>query len=111
MVMLLLILIEDVSALLMLLKDCCRSAFHCYCVVVCISRLPLPLLMSDRVPVAAAVVFRLRLEGGCHGDKDIDRGRVDIVVDDKELLPVGVLRNCHVVVSKINKHALDCNCN
>ena len=62
------ILIEDVSTLLLLLllliEDCCWSAFRC-CVVVCImSQLPLPL--SDCVPVvvvAAAVVFRLHLEG------------------------------------------------
>ena len=33
-----------------------------------------------------------------HGDKDVDRGRVDIVVGDKGLLPVRVLRDCHVVV-------------
>ena len=47
------LLIEDVSTLLMMLKDCCRSAF----------RLPLLLPLSDRVPVAAAVEFLLHLEG------------------------------------------------
>ena len=98
MAMLLLILIEDASALLMLLKDCCRSAFRCYCVVVCISQLPLPLLLSNRVPVAAAAAFLLHLGGGRHGDKDIDRGRVDIVDNARGLLPVRVLRNCCVVV-------------
>ena len=37
---------------------------------------------------------------GRHDDKDIDRGRVDVVVDDK-----GLLR-------ETNKHELvDCNCN
>ena len=44
----------------------------------------LPLSLSNRIPVivvAAGVVFRLHLEGGCHGDKD-----VDIVVDNKVLL-------------------------
>ena len=35
--------------------------FRDYHVVVCVSRLPLPLL--DRVVVAAAVVFQLHLEG------------------------------------------------
>ena len=54
------LLVEDASTLLMILKDCCRSrsAFRCF-VVVCVSRLPLPPL-SDRVSVvfiAAAVVF------------------------------------------------------
>ena len=45
-------------------------------------RSPLPLPLSDHVPVVvvtAAVVFRMYLEGGCHGDKDVDRGLVDIV--------------------------------
>ena len=61
-------LIEDVSRLLMMLKDCCRSAVRC-CVVVCVSRFPfpfpfpLPLSLSNCVPVAAAMVFRLHLEG------------------------------------------------
>ena len=31
-------------------------------------------------------------------DNALDRGRVDIIVGDKGLLPVRVLRNCHVVV-------------
>ena len=104
MVLLLLILIEDVSTLLMLLKDCCRSAFRCYCDVVCISQLPLPLpfLLSDVcVPVATAVVFLLYLEGGCHGDRDVDRGRVDLIDVDN-----GLLR------SETNKRdALDCSFN
>ena len=60
-------LIEDVSILLSMIKDCCRSAFQC-CVVVYVSRLPLPLPLTDRVPVvvaaaAAAVVLWLHLEG------------------------------------------------
>ena len=61
-------------------------------VIVFVSRLPL----SDCVPivVAATVVFWLRLEGGCHGDKNVDRGCVDIVVDDKGLLPVRVPTLC-----------------
>ena len=81
------ILIEDVPTLLLLIENCCRSAFCC-CVVVCImSRLPLLLLDCILiVVVAAAVVFWLHLEGGRHGDKDIDRGRVDINVVDNELL-------------------------
>ena len=37
-----------------------RSAICC-CVVVCVSQLPLPLPLSDRVPVVVAVVFRLYL--------------------------------------------------
>ena len=50
------------------------------------SRLPLPPL-SDRVSVVVvAVVFRLHLEGGRHGDKDVDGERVDVVVDDRALL-------------------------
>ena len=58
------LLIEDVSSLLMMLKDCCRSTFRC-CVVICVSRLPLLLPLSDCVPaviVATAVVFLLHLE-------------------------------------------------
>ena len=81
----------------MMLKDCCRSAFQC-CVVVCVLRFPFPLPLSDCVPVAAAVVFLLHLEGGRHGGHDLDRGRVDVVDDAKGLLPVRVLRDCHVVV-------------
>ena len=51
----------------------------------------LPLLpLSDRVLIvvvaAAAVVFRLQLEGRRHGDKDVDRERVGIVDVDKGLL-------------------------
>ena len=60
------------------------------------SRFPLPL--SDRVPVAAAVVYILHLEGGRHGGHDLDRRHVDIVDDAKGLLPVRVLHDCHVVV-------------
>ena len=87
--MLAILLIENVSALLMMLKDCCRSAFRCC--VVCISRLPLPLW--DRVPVVVvvvvvvvAMVFQLSLEGRRHGDKDVDGGRVDVVDAAKGLL-------------------------
>ena len=58
----------------------------------------MPLPLSDCVPVAAAVVFLLHLEGGRHGGHDLDRGRVDVVDDAKGLLPVRVLRDCHVVV-------------
>ena len=46
-----LLIVEDVSALLMMLKDYCRSAFQ-YCVVVCVSRFLISLPLSDRVPVA-----------------------------------------------------------
>ena len=35
---------------------------------------------------------------GRHGGNTLDIGRVDIVVDDKGLLLVRVLRDCHVVV-------------
>ena len=34
---------------------------------------------------------------GCVGNA-LDSGRVDIAVDDKGMLPVRVLRDCHVVV-------------
>ena len=38
--------------------------------------------MSDRIPaVIVAVVLLLHLEGGRHGDKDVDRGHVDFVVN------------------------------
>ena len=86
--LLVMLLIENVSALLMMLKDCCcqsRSTFRCC--VVCISQLPLPLPLLDRVPVVAvAMVFQLRLEGGRHGDKDVNGGRVDIIDAAKGLL-------------------------
>ena len=63
-----------------------RSGCSCCCGGV---RLPLPL--SERVPVDAE---------GRHGDKDVDRGRVDIVDAAKGLL------------SETNKHdKLDCSCN
>ena len=78
------LLVEDVSMLLMMLGNCCRSVFHCC--VVWVSRFPLTLPLSDCVSVAADVVFMLHLEGGRHGDKDIDGGRVNIVVVDKVLL-------------------------
>ena len=80
-----------------------RVLLLCCCVVVCISRLALPLPLSDCVPVvvgAAAVVFRLHLEGGRPGDKDVDREHVDVVDIDKGLLSI------------TNKHnELDCSCN
>ena len=56
--------------------------------VVCVSILQLPPL-SDHVlivVVATAVVFQLHLEGRRHGDKDVDRGRVDDVDVDNGLL-------------------------
>ena len=91
--MLVMLLIEDVSTLLMMPKDCCWSAFHCCAVWVSRFTFTLPLL--DCVPVVVvAVVFRLRLEGGCHDDKDVDRGRVHIVVDDKGMLPIRVPMLC-----------------
>ena len=66
------------------------------------SQLPLLLLLPDRVPVAAAVVFLLHLEGGRHGDKHIDRECIDILVD----VDNGLLR------SETNKdNELDCSCN
>ena len=93
------ILIEDGSPLLMLLKDCYRFAFRC-CVVVCMS--PLPLLLSDRVPVqCSGCTWR---EGRV--DNALDSGRVDIIVEDKGLMAVRVLRNCHVVVCVCH----DCHC-
>ena len=65
----------------------------------------LQLSLSDcvSVVVAAVVVFRLHLEGRRHGDKDVDRERIDVVVDDKGL--VGET-NKHK-----HKHKLDCSCN
>ena len=81
------LLIAGVLTLLMMIKDCCRSAFHC-CVVVYASRLPLLLPLPNCVPVvaAAAVVFLLHLERGRHGDKDVDRELADIVHVDNGLL-------------------------
>ena len=52
----------------------------CY-VVVCVSRLPL-LPLSGRVSVVVVTAVR----EGRHGDKDVDKGRVDVVVNDKGLL-------------------------
>ena len=59
--MLAMLLIEDVSTLLMMRKDCCRSAFR-YCVVR-VSQLPLLLPLSDRVLVAAAAAILVALGG------------------------------------------------
>ena len=53
--------------------------------------------LTDRVPVVVAAVFQLHLEGGRHGDKDVDGRGVDIVDDAKGLMPVRVLRDCCVV--------------
>ena len=62
--------------------------------VVCVSRLPLPLPLLDRVPVVVvAVVFRLRLEGGRHGNALVSRC-VDIVDADNGQLPVRVPLLC-----------------
>ena len=76
-----------------------RLLRDCHVVVYIMSRLPLTLL--DRVPVvvAAAVVFRLHLEAGRHGDKDVDGGHGVNVVDDNKRTVEG------------NKDALDCNWN
>ena len=60
--------------------------------------LPLPPL-SDRVSIvvaAAVVVFRLHLEGGRHGDKDVDRGRVDVVDVNNGLLRSKTNKQTHV---------------
>ena len=98
-------LIESVSTLLLMIQDCCWSAFRCC--VVRVSRLPLPPL-SDRVSVVA-VVFLLYLEGGRHGGHDLDRGRVDVVDDAKgrvvcisrlplplsDRVPVAAVVDCH----------------
>ena len=72
-------LIKDLLMLLMMIKDCCRSAVCC-CVVVSMSQLPFPL--SDRVPIVVVAAVR----EGRYGDKDVDRGRVNVVVDNKGLL-------------------------
>ena len=89
------ILIEDVLTLLMMLEDCCQPwseiavllsvchdcrYHHC--------RIAFRLLLWWR-PIAIAIVGSC---SGCtwregrHGDKDVDRGRVDIVDVDKGLL-------------------------
>ena len=96
------LLTADVLTLLLMIKDCCRSTFCC-CVVVRTSRLPLLLPLSDHIPVVAAatVVFLLHLEGGRHGEKDVDRERVNVVDTDR-----GLLRETNK-----HKHTLDCNCN
>ena len=47
------LLIADVLTLLLMIKDCCRSAFCCC--AVCISRFLLTLPLSDRVPVLVAL--------------------------------------------------------
>ena len=90
-VLMVMILIENVSMLLMLmLKDCCTSAFRC-CVVVCVLQLPLPFPLSDCAVVAADVVFHCTWREGYHGGHDLNRERVVNVVDDaKGLLPVHV---------------------
>ena len=60
------VVVDDDKGLLPVpVQDCCT--------IVCVSRLPLPSPLSDRVPVAAAVVFQLHLEGGRHRNKDADR--------------------------------------
>ena len=113
--MLAMLLIEDMSTLLMMLKDCCRSQVRvpllccldftiaiaiaivrsrsgCSCSYRC--GVPVPVVV-----VVFAVVFRLRLEGGRH-DNALDSRRVNIVDADNGLL------------SETNKqNALDCNCN
>ena len=60
--MVVIILIEYVSMLLMMLKDCCRSAFL-YCIV-CMSRFPLaPLPLSDCVLVVVDAAVPVALGG------------------------------------------------
>ena len=63
--MVVVILIENVSTLLMMPKDCFRAVF--LCCIVCVSRFPLPSPLSGRIPVvvvAAAVPVAL-------GEKDV----------------------------------------
>ena len=103
------LLIADVLTLLLMIKDCCRSAFRC-CVVVYASQLPLILPLSDCVPIAAAVVFRMYLEGGRHGDKDVDRERVDIVdVDNAGLLRSKTNRQTNTRYTVIVTKAIEAN--
>ena len=58
-------------------RDCddCQSAFCC--VVVCMSQLQLPLF--DHIPVEVAAMISRCWREGHHGDKDVDRERVDVV--------------------------------
>ena len=52
--MVVMIFIEDAPTLLIMLKDCCRSAFRCC--AVCVSQFPLPLPLLDCVPVVVVLV-------------------------------------------------------
>ena len=81
-------------------------AFCDCCVVVCVPRLPLPLL--DCVPVVVvAVVFWLRLEGGRHSTNALNSRRVDIVDVDNGLLPVLGPRSAAVLFAFYDCH---CHC-
>ena len=74
--------------------------------------------LSDRVPVAAAVVFRLHLEGGRHGDKDVDGEGIDVVDDARGLLPVrvpllfclGVMISIAVAIAIVESRSGCCCC-
>ena len=60
--------------------------------------------------VAAVVVFRMYLEGGRHGDKDVDRERVDIVdVDNAGLLRSKTNRQTNTRYTVIVTKAIEAN--
>ena len=65
------ILIEDVLTLLMMLKDCCRSAFGCC--VFCVSRFPLTLTCRITIWMLLLWCSGCTWRRGRHGDKDVDR--------------------------------------
>ena len=82
------LLIAEMLTLLLMIKDCCRSAFFAIAIAIDGSRSSCS--CCCRVPIAIALV------GSCSGciwreeriGKALDSRRVGIVVDDKELLPV-----------------------
>ena len=87
--------VDDAKGLLPVL-----SAFRCC--VVCMPRLPLPL--SDRIPVvfvAAAVVFRLHLEGRMSWWR--------MLIED--VLALLMMTEDCWGAKKSNKHVIDCDCN
>ena len=60
-----------------------QSTSHC-CAVAYVSQFPLPL--SDRVPIVVAAMVSKCWREVHHGDKDVDRGHVDIIDVDNGLL-------------------------
>ena len=80
--MVVMILIEDESTLLMLLKGYCRSVIKYFAVAIVIA------IVGSRSGCSCCCCSGCTSREGRHGDKNVDIERVDVVDVDKGLLGI-----------------------